>query len=271
MHMTTTDQRGFTLAELSVYMVVASFVFIAVYGLFISQSRQYRGHAATLEVRETLRGGVELLAGELRSVGADRGDLQVMAPQLLRVRSVYAAGDVCAVNGPKDKYGVWAPQGNFEKLNAGDSALVYVDATGWTAMQLDSIWDNPVPAGVPNCDWPSAPRPELAVEVTPIGAGNGETGSLLQLFRSVEYGLHSAGGRWWLGRKQWDEADYTLLAGPLRAPSDSGLQFRYFDAAGAETAVPSEVVRVEVQLRSESQDSENPKQGLVSTVIGLRN
>lgn len=269
--MMTTDERGFTLAEISVYMVVASFVFIAVYGLFISQTRQFRGHAATLEVRETLRGGVELLATELRSAGASRGDLQVIAPQLLKVRSVYAAGDVCVVNAPKDKYGIWAPQGTFEKSNDGDSALVYVDATGWTAVQLDSIWDDPVPAGVPDCDWPSTPRPGLAVEVTPIGAGNGETGSLLQLFRSVEYGLHSAGGRWWLGRKRWDETDYTLLAGPLRAPSDSGLQFRYFDAAGAETAVPSEVVRVEIQLRGESQDADDPKRGLLSTIIGLRN
>jgi type II secretory pathway pseudopilin PulG len=269
--MKRSGERGFTLVELAIYMVLTSIAMAAVLGMFISQSRQYRGQFETTDVRETLRGGVELLAGQIRSAVPSRGDLYAIADQSLQLRAPYAVGDVCTVSADTTRYGIWAPQGTFEQLQASDSVLVANGTGTWVAMKLTQVWDDPVAAGVPNCDWPAAPVPNLAVEVVKNGSGFGDTGALLQLFRPVEYGMVDAGGRWWLGRKLWDETDYTLLTGPLSDPSDDGLSFYYYDASGDETNDPAQVARIRIELRGESQSASDLRRETLTTSIRLRN
>ncbi len=79
-----------------------------------------------------------------------------------------------------------------------------------------------------------------------------DVGAPFRAFRSTQYGIYQEDGRWWLGRKVGAAASYEKLAGPLRAPADSGLVLTYYDGAGNTTAIPMQVALVEIILRGES-------------------
>ena len=78
------------------------------------------------------------------------------------------------------------------------------------------------------------------------------TGAPVRGFRSVQYGVYEADGRWWLGRKESSAGMYQKLAGPLRSPANGGLVFSFRDAAGAATTDPLAVHTVEIVVRGES-------------------
>ena len=79
------------------------------------------------------------------------------------------------------------------------------------------------------------------------------TGSVIRSFRKTTYRLFTQSGRWWLGRRIAGAACCEVVTGPLRQASDSGLAFRYYNAAGAAITTPTTAVaRVDITLRAES-------------------
>lgn len=249
------DSAGFTIVELMIYMVMAIVVVGAVFGVLVSQWRQFGLHRETIDARETLRGAAALLTLELRSASASGGDLYTIAPQSITIRSLQAVGVICAKHATLPRYGVWDPSGTFDDT-AEDSLLLYSQSGGtWKNLKTSMAWIAAANAGVGTCDWaggqPAAQAIQPVVTVPDDTAGVW-VGSGVKGFRRVQYGMFQLNGRWWLGRKLGAAASYEIVTGPLRAPADSGLVFHYYNAAGAETAVPAEVVRVEIELRSES-------------------
>jgi hypothetical protein len=75
-------------------------------------------------------------------------------------------------------------------------------------------------------------------------------GAPLRSFQRRTYRMIEEDGQWWLAVRE-GAGSYELLTGPLRAAD--GLEFRYLDSAGAETAVAANVRAVEFALRSEAQ------------------
>ncbi len=249
------DSSGFTIVELMIYLVMALVVVGAVFGVLISQWRQFGLHRETIDARETLRGAGALLTSELRGASASGGDLYAIAPQSITMRSVQATGVICAKHIIQPRYGLFDPSGTFTDT-AEDSVLVYSQSGGtWKNLGVFQAWPAPAAAGVGTCDWAAGQSADQAIEpvvTAPADTAGVWVGSGLKAFRRVQYGMFQLNGRWWLGRKLGAAASYELVTGPLRAPADSGLVFHYYNAAGAETAVPADVVRVEIELRSES-------------------
>jgi len=62
-------QKGFTLIELMVVLVISSVVMAAIYNIFLSQQRAYVGQEFTSETQQNFRAAVNLMAREIRLAG----------------------------------------------------------------------------------------------------------------------------------------------------------------------------------------------------------
>jgi type IV pilus assembly protein PilW len=65
------DERGLTLIELMVGMVMALVLMAAIYQLFISSNTIYTVQGKVVNLQQGLRGSLDLLAGDIRMAGLD--------------------------------------------------------------------------------------------------------------------------------------------------------------------------------------------------------
>jgi hypothetical protein len=250
-------RAGFTLIELMIYVVLSVTVLGSIYKLLIVEQRTYGKQRELLDVRESVRSAAALLSWELRHSTIASGNLLVLGANSVTLKSVQVVGIVCAKHATLPQYALWRTSGDFT-ATTDDSALVYALTTNlWPtkALRVNQV-GTPAALGVSTCSWPGARTPDRAVglsNITAVGDTNGiKVGSPIRLFRKVEYGEFLDAGRWWLGRRIGSSVTWEKLTGPLMSPTDSGLRFRYYNSANAETATLTAVVRVEVLLRGQS-------------------
>jgi hypothetical protein len=267
-------EGGFTVMELLIYFIIAVIVVAGVYNLLIGQNRMYIKQRELQDVRGSLRAAGNLLAFELRQASAANGDLYGVSADSLRVRSIQGTGIICGEHSTLAKYGLWDITGEFFET-ADDSALVF--ATGelgsgddvWKVVHQKVVQTAPA-GGIVACAWGDkgvGKGKGLTEGVGPVANGRGRPdwvitidgdmddvyiGAPYRAFRPVTYGLFQQDGRWWLGRRIGSAASFDRLAGPLRAPQDSGLHFTYYDQSGATTTVATDVRMVDILLRGES-------------------
>ncbi len=251
------DRAGFTVAEALVYLVVALIVVASVYQLLIGQNRLYTKQREVQDVRATLRAAGALLATELRQASAPEGDIYSLSPYAVKLRSIRAVGHICKISGDGFTFGLTLTAGEFDGTSD-DSAMVFRAGNPGSS---DDTWQvgliDPLSFTAPDSSWAWTGNCALPHEQTIFvpglpGAGGFRVGGPLRNFRPIEYGIYLEDGRWWLGRRVGAAPSYERLAGPLRALSDSGLYFSYYDQTGAVTADPSKVSMVEFVLRGES-------------------
>ena len=260
-------RSGFLTVELMIALLVGLIVLAGVFKLLISQSRLYGIHRETMDVRETLRAAAALISWELTGAAATGGDLHSIAPNSITLRSLQGTGTICAIKsiGPNDRYGLQHASGYFQET-ADDSALVYsVAGDKWSVVKVEGAWNkayawDPAPSGggTPFCFWGDTtgawPRPQATLQFKGDSAVLAElvVGAPVRAFRATEYGLFQQNGRWWVGRRVGTAPSYEMVTGPMLSPTDDGLVFTYYDAAGAVTADRTQVAQVEIALRSES-------------------
>jgi prepilin-type N-terminal cleavage/methylation domain-containing protein len=249
-------KAGVTLIELMISLVVASVVIASIYQLMINQSRAYTDQREITDARETARGAAVLLSAELRQLSAADNDIYFVSSDSIAVRSVGAGGIVCDKDNPGRRYALWGTSGEIT-TDAADSALIFAAAgsgagdDSWRAVDLEDSW-SPGVAGMNTCSWAVAQVPDIVVRVS-HDSDIVDIGAAFRLFRPVQYGIYQADGRWWLGRKVGGAVNYEKLTGPLLAPgANGGLELNYYDAAGAVTAVPTDVRTIEIIIRAQS-------------------
>jgi prepilin-type N-terminal cleavage/methylation domain-containing protein len=247
-------RAGFTLLELMIALVIGSVLMIAVFGVMIRHSTEFRTQRETVDVRQTLRGAAVILTTELQGASASRGDLYAISAESLAVRSFRSTGAICGTS--TKRYGVAQAAGSFGST-ADDSALISKTSSAvWNPVKVDVVWTNPGSPYVATCpSWSGSPVPPTVIEIH-VGAAADTAGlgvgSVVRGFQKTVYKLAQVNGRWWLTRRVGSAATYDIVTGPLRSDTDSGLVFRYYNAAGAVTATPSAVARVAIILRAES-------------------
>ncbi len=275
----TADEGGFTIAELLVYLMIASVVVASIFQLLIGQNRLYTKQRELTDVRSNLRAAAALLSWELRQASPGEGDLYNIDWNKFKVRSIQGKGIICGEHSNLQRYGIWFRSGEFFST-ADDSALVFAagglspDDDEWKVLKVTNVWD-PVGGGVNYCAWGDtvlgkgkgkgsasgvgdcksgrgcAMRPTQLVLGLGGDVDNVYFGAPIRTFRPVEYGLFEEDGRWWLGRKV-GAAAYEKLTGPLRSATDSGLVFTYYDEAGVVTADSTKVALIQIIIRGES-------------------
>lgn len=275
--------------ELIIVTVLASMVIASAFQLFISQSQLFVVQREVLDVRETLRSAVALLAVDLRELAASDADLYSAEADSLVLRSILGAGVICshAWNGLSRRVGLQHASGTFESSALNDTLLTYsLTDDVWIPYRITQVWEPPTAwmpgpggGGTPACFWADSslaqPRPELTVEVAgdPDGLAKLIPGAPVRAFRRTTYALFKRDSRWYLGRRVGNAMSYELLTGPMLSPEAGGLAVRYFDDAGLLTDVPASVVRVELSLKAESagRSVTGAKVDSVTTVVFLRN
>ncbi|MGD2215258.1 MAG: hypothetical protein PVJ64_00825 [Gemmatimonadales bacterium] len=164
------SESGFTIVELLVYLIVAVMIIAGVYKVLIGQQRLYVKQRELQDVRASLRASANLLAFELRQASASGGDIHSVGPYEVRLRSVQAAGVVCAIHGSQPRLGLVTRWGEFEDTEA-DSAFILALGgpttadDGWLIGRVSKIW-NPAVGGLPDCQWGNSVTPDLVAEVS---------------------------------------------------------------------------------------------------------
>lgn len=252
-------RRGFTLAELMVYLALSGVVMTSVYQLLVTQSKSFGKQQELVDVHGSLRSAASLLAYEVRQLSATDGDIALSQANRITLRSLQGTAIVCARHATLPLFGLAAVTGEIT-ATAADSVLLF--SAGPTASMTDDAWRTmkvqsvaAANLGVGACAWTGAGAPESVMRVTvgtPADTANVQVGAPVRVFRTVEYGIYQEGARWWLGRRVSGATSYEKLTGPLRARSAGGLEFRYLNAAGNPAAGPTDVAVVEFVLRAES-------------------
>jgi prepilin-type N-terminal cleavage/methylation domain-containing protein len=255
--MTSAGRRGFTLVELLVVVVLGGLMILAIYQVLITNTRVYAANNAQVQGQQSLRAGLEVLFGELREISAKEGDIIGMGPDSITIRASRAFGLVCATDYATSPPSVTAHRVG-PMVQPGDSIFIFADND--PDRTLDDTWLTRLVQNVDGTATCSGqPGQRLTVPNLATGGDTVRLGAPLRAFVTYTYRLHTFGGEDFLGRRLASSGSPDPLVGPLIP--NRGLSFRYLDSIGAVTTNPSEVARIEVTLRYQSDvlDSRNQR------------
>ncbi|MGH7482042.1 MAG: hypothetical protein ACRELV_07795, partial [Longimicrobiales bacterium] len=222
------------------------------YQLLINQERSFRLQGAMATTQQGMRTALEVLNGELREVaaapsgGTSGSDIRAMSSSSITFRAFRKIGVICASPITTNTIQVRARGAGFE---ATDSILVLMADETWDNFSLTSA---PTASTVCGGDWGTFGTGQVLATNADVMAAGAVVGSAVRGFRWMTYQLHQDGNEWLLGRHDHSTGQTDLLIGPLAAPGDGGLVFRYFDVNGNPTTTPTQVVRIEITVKGVS-------------------
>jgi prepilin-type N-terminal cleavage/methylation domain-containing protein len=264
---------GFTLAELLVAVVLLAIVGSTIVTMVVRQQRFYVGTSDIIETRGSVRQIADLLPTELRSLSPSSGDIVSMSTGAITFRSVRGATVIChLVSGTQ----IVVPPVNLSRQNGltswaatpvvGDSIMVFdveSNPRGWRRHRISGV--SPGGQCLSALDFGATSAENAAGLLLTLDQGLPATiinGAPIRMYRQATYALYEASdAQWYLGYR--DCLPFRVPACdaiqpvsgpylPLGTAATSGLAMRYLDLAGNETAVPNDVVRIDVVARASS-------------------
>jgi prepilin-type N-terminal cleavage/methylation domain-containing protein len=290
------SRRGFTMIELLVALVLLGLVSTAIYRVLVNNQRMYTSQTQRIDLSQNIRAASTILPAEFRELDAFDGDIIAMSADSIVVRGMRWISFICvapALNGNNlDREFVvrggtpgQAMYFGSRAINANDSLLVYWDGNQATrnddyfvAARLKSIAAENCPAaGVV----PAQPGTRIRWDGNFLPGTNIQgaitIGAPVRGFEQVKYKLYQPSGdtSWYIG---FQPAGQTIqpLVGPVLA---NGLTFQYFTAAGAVTAVRTQVARIDLTVRARTTQAvrgagQAPRRAIVDSIttsVALRN
>ncbi len=242
---------GFTLVELLFVAVLGAAVITAAYQSLIVQEGAFRAQRTIATTQDVARTGVDVLVSELREISADAADapgsdIRSLGSDSIQFRAFRTAGLVCAKgSGAVEIYGVG------DGISAGDSVLIFAEGDpttgaddGWVADSVTAVSGGTTCADIAGYD-----RRSLAVSTAVASMSALRPGAAVRGYQWITYGLYTdTDGSRVLGR-HGDDGEVEPLIGPLAPPTEGGLRFTFYDAAGAETTNAADVVRMVVSVK----------------------
>lgn len=270
----SSNEQGFSLAELLVVAVLGSLIVMSTYQVVVTNQRVYTAQQVQIQGQQSARGGMDVLVAQLRELSPREGDILDVEDTAITVRVPRGFAHICETPTTSPLrvrvFPVGAP------FVEGDEVSIFVEND--SDRMDDDRWVDGV---VTNIDASSACAGtgtqqritigSLTIGGISVGLGLGavEIGAPIQKFTELEYGLMQRDGESYLGRGASGGA-LDPLVGPLRA--GDGILFEPLDAAGAAvTSAPyTGVAQFRVTLRTASavRDSrgELVRDSLVSTI-----
>jgi len=273
------SQRGFTLIELMLSLVMVLLVSGTLYRLVLSTQRLSRVQATRIAVQSSMRGAVLVVGNELRELSAVPGgtgtenDLLSLGPTGITYRGMRGFGYTCQALGPGLLRLSRSGFTGYRDPQAGrDSVLVY--APGLRA-PVDSSW---IPMAITMvstsgpCSGALAPAITLTTTASTV-LGPVPAGAPVRVYEPMELALYRSESQWWLGMRSLSTAEAIQpLFGPL---AEDGFRLDYADAFGRTTAAPGSVRSIQLALKgiggAEDAASGVPVIEQLSTRIFLRN
>jgi len=258
-------RRGFTMVELLVALVLLGIVSAALYRVLVNNQRLYQAQTARIDLSQNIRAAGSILPAEFRQLDASEGDISTMSATSISIRAMRWLGFLCSppalgggLNGVAIIIRGGAPgqplfYGARGINNNTDSILVYYDGDPTT--RADDFWAIAGITAAPNgqnCpDGTNGQRLILNVNLLGLGvnaAGAVPVGAPVWGFEHVTYSLYQPAGdtSWYVGFQPAGGSMQPLI-GPVLT---NGLTFTYYNAAGAVTAVKSQVARIDITVRA---------------------
>jgi len=258
--------RGFTMIEVLVALVLLGIVSAALYRVLANNQRLYMAQTQRIDLSQNIRAASTILPAEFRELDAFEGDITAMSATSISLRAMRWLGFACntpPLGGALGAVSIiirgGAPGqplffGSRGIDNSKDQLLIYYD--GDKNSRLDDFWATgtitAAPNGHPIYDGTNGQR--LLVNLNLLGLGPNLPGGIplgapVRGWEPVTYALYRAAGdtSWYVGFQPAGQAMQPLI-GPVLA--GNGLQFQYYDANGAVTAIRAQVARIDVTVRA---------------------
>lgn len=248
---TRLDRRGMTMIELLVVTILGMVILGAVYQILVTNQRTYTAQSAMVRDQQSLRGGIDLLLGELREVSPSDGDLVSIGDHSVTIRSSRYLGLVCSVLTTGSDPTVLARKvGGYLR---GDSARVFFENN--PRITGDDVWRTAVVNVIDSTGLSVCPTGGTAqvVQLEDVEFGSAAStdsitpGALIRNFEHHTYALGTYDGQPYLTQTDGGGTESPLV-GPLRA--QDGVEFRYLDRDGNVTGSPANVREIEVTTRT---------------------
>jgi len=259
-------RRGFTMIEVLVALVLLGIVSAALYRVLANNQRLYMAQTQRIDLSQNIRAASTILPAEFRELDASEGDITAMSATSISIRAMRWLGFACnlpplggALNSVSVIVRGGAPGqplffGSRGIDNSKDQLLIYYD--GDKNSRLDDFWATGTITAAPNgqnCD-DGTNGQRLLVNINLLGLGPNLPGGIplgapVRGWEPVTYALYRPAGdtSWYVG---FQPANQTMqpLIGPVLA--GNGLQFQFYDANGAVTAIRAQVARIDVTVRA---------------------
>ena len=271
--------KGFTIIEVLVALVIFAVVSGSIYQILIQNERTYRQQAERVTINSNVRTALAILPGELRELNASdalQSDIVGMSSDFIQYKAMRNLYFLCQDPdvGPGD-ITVWANPWYGTRAMDSDLDSVFVFADGSEASRNDDRW---VHAGAKQLstgtDCPGgAASLEIRLQgISAPGLAAVRNGAPVRGYEVVQLSLYEdALGDYWLGRNSWRKggSNWTAIE-PLLGPlSATGLQFTYYDTLGVVTAVPRDVARIGVTVEGESNMVRTSSGGVGTITVDL--
>lgn len=287
------NRRGLTLIELIVALTLFGILSLAIYRVLVNNQRVYHSQTQRIDLQQNIRAAVSILPAELREIDATDGDINIMTPNQIQIRAMRQLAILC--NTPVLGAGVPAlvvrrnPFFGIRDFNlASDSILVYYEGDessrnddSWVPGRIIAVAAGVCADGSPGRTLTTALN--FGNVIAPGGAilpqiaqtGRLQNGAPIRGFEVVTYRQYLSDGEWYVGVESALTGGLQPLIGPLIT---NGLDFIYRDAAGAVTAVRTDVATIEIRLRALTAQPVRQTDGTlgrpvdsVATIVALRN
>jgi type II secretory pathway pseudopilin PulG len=282
------NRRGTSLVELIVVIVLLAAIGSATLGVVLHQERFYREQASAIDSRASVRDAVSVLQSDLRALTPLDGDLYAIDPDAVEFRATLAQSAICTI--APSRQSITIPPEHLAsgapitwlgtQPEPGDTLLVLAtDSTLGDSWQRHVLTAAPSNAGsCPTSSGLTTSVAESAAALTLTFSPPFDTaiapGTLVRVVRRARYELYRASdSRWYLGYLDClgSRATPCNSVQPVSGPfAPSGVQLAYLDRAGAATADPFRVARIDV-LAIASRSSSPATLDSLATTIALRN
>lgn len=241
-----TSQRGTTLLDLMIGLTITGVILTSALGVVVRHRRLYTNITDAATAMGTVNHLEAALGAELFPISPSAGDLVHAGSDSLVTRSFVGVYSVCQIVSSPVSFTI-RRLSQAGSLSEGDSALVYSQGSSaeigddfWEPIEIGAVSVSSCPEGDPG--WTFAVQGLTSAEAADVPPG-----APLRGFIRTSYSFAERENGWFVVRSERGRPGYTI-GGPFLPPSneETGLAFRYFDAAGQPTAVESEVTRVDV-------------------------
>ena len=281
-------RRGASLVELTVVIVLLAVIGTATLGVVVHQERFYREQASAIDSRATVRDAASLLQSELRALTPTDGDLYAIGTTAVDFRATMAQSVICTISSsraqvtiPPEHLAAGAPltwlgtqpeQGDTLLVLATDSSLGDRWDRHVLTAPLSSAGSCPTSSGLTTTAAEASAA--LTLSLSPPLDTAIASGALVRVVRRARYELYRASdSRWYLGYLDClaSRATPCNVVQPVAGPfAPGGVVFAYLDRAGAVTANPLRVARIDALAIAERRSSPTVLDSLATT-IALRN
>lgn len=292
------SRRGFTMIELIVALVLLGIVSTAIYRVLVNNQRVYMAQTQRIDLSQNIRAANSILSAEFRELDAFDGDVTAIGPDSIVIRGMRWLSFICVppvltgnnlgnqmvIRGRQVGDPMWF--GSRYINESTDSLLIYLDGN-----QVTRLDDYFVPArlaatpGNQQCPAVGAIAAQPGTRIVFDGnfifgtniAGAITVGAPVRGFERVKYRLYQPSGDslWYIGFQAANQSIQPLV-GPVLP---NGLTFQYFNAAGAVTAIRTQIARIDVTVRARSTTQvraggDAPRRAIVDSItfsVALRN